>query len=178
MAVIAKMDVREEPRDYGSGTKQLQLHCVCDDKLMAYTDECKADNLEDKTFNDASPSGDAIMQVPHGFPVARQEKFYLIFERQPDCPPFDNAELVCKLRVNGITDYGGTSKTVEMFSAYGYGNTMPPYHDRQIDSFNLKMMIDNPKASVQFEPGAEGYWVGIYRCDKFTMQEALADALA
>ncbi|TIX92512.1 MAG: hypothetical protein E5V24_13520 [Mesorhizobium sp.] len=64
-----------------------------------------------------------------------------------------------KFRCNAVTDFGNGSKKVELSPVYqgskpddentGFNKATP--------SGRLEMQIDNPKASVQFEPGQSYY---------------------
>lgn len=181
MSVIAKMYALNAPRTFPE-SQQIDLQCVCDDRLMTIRPEDLPGRVsENQTFNSASPSGDCRFQMSKDFPVARHEEFYLIFIKQDECPAYPSAIMVSKVRCVSVTDYGGTSKTVEVCSEHkGFDGrtTKPDDHSRQSWSFNLRMMIDNAAASVQFEPGRGGYWVGIYRANEFDIHEALADAHA
>lgn len=171
MFVIAKMYAVNDPRRFGND-QQVDLTCVCDDRLMSGNEACRKAALENSTFNQASPNGDCRFNCSITRSIRRQEEFYLIFARQAECLPFDGAEFVAPLRCESVTDYGGTSKRVDVCTPYN----PDVVHPRQLKFFNLRMTIDNPRASVVFEPGKGGYWVGIYPADRFTMDEALADA--
>lgn len=174
MSVIAKMYALNQPRLFPE-EQQVDLTCVCDNRLMAYHDSCKSAGNENRTFNDASPSGDCRFSTKRDFEIHRSEEFYLIFIEQEACPAYPGAIMVSSVRCSSITDFGGKSKQIEVHSGYRNRDEAPA-HPAQSWSFNLRMMIDNPQASIQFEPGTGGYWVGIYRASDFDMHEAIADA--
>ena len=172
MSVIAKMSAGTI-RAFGS-TKLIELHCVCAAELMPGCTAVGKEN-ENLTFQKASPSGDAKFSVDATVPVKDGEEFYLIFHNQAEPPAFDGALAVVDGRCNWVTLFGGTSTQVDVSSVYRYEKN-PPRHAKQVDQFNMRMSIDNPHASVQFEPGVGGYWIGIYRASEVTMAEALAMA--
>ena len=172
MTVIAKMNVASEPRDYGQN-QLVELSCVCDNELMViHTPE-----NENHTFCQASPSGDARITLSKNVELRSSEELYLIFEKSTDTPIFEDAIAVVDARCASITDYGGVSRRVEIAATYRYHKDAKK-HPRQVEQFNLRMMIDNPLASIQFEAGQEGYWIGIYRASEMTMREALTKARA
>lgn len=166
MSVIAKMNVLQT-RAFGQG-QLVELGCVCENDLMAI----HTPSNEDVTFSQASPSGDAKMQCASTLKFRNQEQVYLIFHHQKEAPEFEGAISVVPARCVSITDYGGTSKRVEIASMYR-NYQEPKRHELEPDAFNMVISIDNPGASVQFTPGAQDYWVGVYRCLDYTMAQAL-----
>lgn len=171
MFVIAKMYAVNDPRRFAL-EQQIELTCVCDDRLMSGNEACRKAALENATFNQASPSGDCRFNTSVQRDVRRQEEFYLIFVKQAEAPAFEGAEFVAPLHCGSVTDFGGTTKRIEVYAS-GYRDKV---HPKEVQHLNLRMQIDNPRASIVFEPGVGGYWVGIYPADRFTMDEALADA--
>lgn len=171
MNVIAKMYALAAPRAFPDA-QQIDLTCVCDDRLMTVNQPVPGRVAENQTFNTASPSGDCRFNMSKDFEVHRSEEFYLIFTKRAECPVYDSAVMVSKVRCVSITDFGGTSKNVEVCSEYKQRDAVAD-HPQQSWTFNLRMMIDNAAASVQFEAGQSGYWVGIYRCNDFSMSDAL-----
>lgn len=169
MTVIAKMNVAVEPRAYGQ-SQLVELQCVCDNDLMVI----HSPQNENQTFNQASPQGDARLNLDPEITFRQQEELYLIFQRGPEMPKFENALAVVDARCVSVTDFGGTSKRVEVASCYHHRK--PKTQKNLADSFNLRMSIDNPAASVEFQGGKEDYWIGIYRASEMTMQEALGFA--
>ena len=176
MSVIAKMYALNTPRTF-SQSQQVDLQCVCDERIMTVprSEPVPGRVEENQSFSTASPSGDCRFSLGLDEPVARQEEFYLIFLQQfHEAPSFDNAIMVSQVRCVSVTDFGGTSKQVEVCSDYSQSGE----HPKQSGTFNMRMMIDNPAASVQFQPGKGGYWLGIYRANQYDIHEALADAHA
>lgn len=182
MTVVAKMYAVQIPRTFPE-EQQIDLTCVCDDRLFTTNTPVPGRVSENQTFTNASPCGDCRFHMSKEFMVRRQEEFYLVFVKEDECPAFAGAIMVSKVRCVSVTDYGGTSKLVELCSEYRHyaarGEDPPaPDHPRQSWTFNLRMTIDNPAASIQFEPGKGGIWLGIYRATEFDLHEALADAHA
>lgn len=181
MTVIAKMYALTTPRTFPE-EQQIDLACVCDDRLFTINEPVPGRVAENQTFSTATPSGDCRFHMSKDFPIRRQEEFYLIFQKEDECPAYAGAIMVSKVRCVSVTDFGGTSKSVEVCSEHrpyppSRGAEAPaPKHPRQSWTFNMRMMIDNPAASIQWEPGKGGYWLGIYRASDFDMHEALADA--
>jgi hypothetical protein len=171
MSVIAKMNILA-CRAFGTG-QLVELGCVCENDLMAM----HTPSNEDVTFSKASPSGDARLHVASDVVFRSHEQLYLIFARAEAAPAFDDAIIVVPARCVSITDYGGTSKRVEIASRYRYHKD-PKAHPLEPDAFNMVIQIDNPAASLQFEPGEHDYWVGIYRCIDHSMSDAIRLARA
>lgn len=175
MSVIAKMKVFAAPRAFGD--KQLvELSCVCADELMPACNDGRHKVHENKTFQQASPSGDAKINLPRDVAFRTDEELYLIFHRCTEPPTFDGALAVVDATCRSVTDYGGTSKLVEVSNVGRYNYDTRSYdkaHPLAVDQFNMRMTIDNPAASIQFAPGKSDYWIGIYRCSDFTMSQAL-----
>jgi hypothetical protein len=182
MSVVAKMYSYALPRRFPE-VQQVDLQCVCDDRLFTIESaQTPADRVsENQTFSQASPQGDCRFQLPIAEPIGLNEEFYLVFIEQPDCPTFDKALAVSKVRCMSVTDFGGTSRQVDVSSdhrPYDYARRSHPDddHPRQIWSFTMRMNIDNPAAAIQFKPGGDTYWVGIYRAREHDLHDALADA--
>lgn len=173
MSVIAKMNVSDEPRAFGDSTL-VALQCVCENKLMPGCND-DAKEHENRSFQRASPSGTAQVHMPNGLNLQRGEELYLIFLEQEERPKFEGAIAWVSARVNSRTEYGGTSEQFEVSNTYR-DYRAPKEDERQVTSFNLRMMVDNPAAAIQFKAGKAGYWIGLYRCRDFTIDQALSMA--
>ena len=181
MSVVAKMRANQKPRLFPE-VQQVDLDCVCDDRLFTINTPVPGRVSENQTFSQASPQGNCRFQLPTSEPVGMDEDFYLIFQEGIECPPMEGALVVSKVRCMSVTDFGGTSKQVDVCSVYrdyDHQARQPAAdaHPRQTWSFHLRMSIDNPAASIQFRPGDTTYWLGIYRARDFDLPAALADAL-
>lgn len=163
MAVIAKMNMSTTA--YADGTK-VNLHCVYD------TDLAKAEN-EDVRFTKASPWGNAEMTVKPGFALPAKDEhgqhrpIYLMFTPVDDLPMMSSCFAAVPVICSSILDTG-TQKQIEL-AGQGYGEDSPIPADKQITTdryphFNLKMGIDNPAASIQFEP-QKRYWIAMMDTD-------------
>ena len=165
MSVIAKMYVQSSGQVPGGAL--VRLCCVYDNDLS------KEEN-ENVRFTKATPSGEATLECKSM--LQEGSNWYLIFTK--DAPNFDPYGMAVKVRCHVIHDYG-TSKQVEVSTAYdqeGIPETgklsnakSPPFH--------LKMTIDNPAASIQFEPG-EVYYVQMLGAGNMSMTDAIAKARA
>lgn len=175
MSVIAKFQACNAPRSYGP-EQQFDLQAVCDQRL--YAGQATGKENENRSFSQATPSGDARLNFPSNLVVRRFQEYYIVFmQPQDEAPKFHGASAVVVCRCGSIAEFGGTSRQVEVYSEYGYG-AKEKKHPKQITTFNMRMMIDNPKAADWFEAGKGGYWVAIYNADDFDISEALADAHA
>lgn len=182
MTVICKVSVRDV-RSFGTEIL-VKSDCIAENEVMAMY------NLddEDKLFTKASPSGSADFVVDkvieQDLPRSAdrwQRKMYLVFVKQDDKPTFETAIAFAPVRVESMTDFGGTSKQVEISTFYG--NNAPgaahlASNPRFMKKFSHRIMIDNPGAFNQLSPGSAVWWVGIYDATRWTMAEALADAHA
>lgn len=166
MSVIAKMNVLAS-RAFGKG-QLIELSCVCEDRLMA---DYHPEN-ENVVFSKASPWGEARANVDQGPCLRQHEEVYLIFQKRPGQPPLDRVALWAPVRVVSITDFGGTSKQVEICNQYRDHRHIP--EPGEINAFNLRMSIDNPGAAYQFKPGESGWWLTVYQAREISMDEALA----
>lgn len=178
MTVIAKMSVFGNPRAYGDN-QLVELSCVCAEELMPGCGDGSAKANENYTFQMATPNGDAKVTLPKDVAFRTSEELYLIVTRELKCPAFPGAIAVVDARVAAVTDYGGVSKMVEVTGSIGYHYEKREHirlHPKQVSAFNMRMTIDNPHASVQFEPGKDDYWIAIYRASELQMHEALAMA--
>ena len=164
MSVIAKLYV--DGADFFGNGALIGFSATAENKLMAMY----APENEDVLFSKASPWGTSRVQFDGMPKLQQQDKVYMIFVQ--DEPDTKDAIGWAKVRIVSITDFGGTSKQVEI------GNAHRPYDqkhvDRELRGFTFRMGIDNPGASNQFTPGDTGWWVLIYRCADMTMDEALA----
>lgn len=187
MSVIGKMTVRAA-ETYDKGQK-VTLGVVCENEFMAHYHP----ENENVVFTRYSPSGEAQLHlhVPidleptdFEFPIGdgktawgkKPVELYLIYLKQLEQPSLDGAAFFAKLRVVSVTDFGGTSKQVELCNDYASG----PYllGENESRQINLKLGIDNPAAADQFVPQDTGWWVVAYRADQMTQREALALAHA
>lgn len=176
MSVIAKFEARNEPRQFGP-EQQFDLAAVCDQRL--YAGQASGKENENRSFSQATPSGDARLNFPSNLTVRRFQEYYLVFLKpEAELPKLHGASAVAVCRCSSITEFGGTSRQIEIYSTRGYGATAEKKHPKQITLFNLRMMIDNPKAAEFFEAGKDGYVVAIYSADDFDISDALADAHA
>ncbi len=171
MSVIAKMYVTESTKyGYGHG---LSFSVIAENALMAKCGAAPED--EDVLFTNASPSGSARLIVQNDPKAEINDKFYFIFQRGKK-PNLEGATAWAKMKCYGITDYGGTSKQVELTcSAYHGEKYEDSIEARQV---NYKILIDNPFAFEQFKAGEDGWWLTIYSAATMTMREALALAHA
>lgn len=176
MLVVAKVNVTEI-RQFGD-VAAAQIQCVCDDRLMAI----REGNIgENHLFNQASPWGSGQIALK-GANLHQGEELYLIFTRgEGFIAP--GALAGGAIRCHAITEFGGTTRHVEWSSSQrnsakvtGCMEGEPLEGSPQLDRFNLKMQIDNPNASSQFEAGSDDGWLHIYRANDITLEHALADA--
>lgn len=182
MSVICKVYV-SEVRPFGE-EKLIKTSCVADNEVMAMYNK----DDEDKLFTTASPNGSADMVVSSHLPVRDPsypyDKWYLMFVKSEGWEvPFTPCKVLAfaPVKVHSITDYGGTSKQVDISTYLGIGNTVDSEFVSQLGymkRFHHRIMIDNPAAFEQFKAGEQGWWVGVYPCDQFTMHEAVEDAHA
>lgn len=180
MSVIAKMNVCAVPRAF-SECQLVELSCVCASELMPGCGDGSAKANENHTFQQATPTGDAKITMAADVKFRTREELYLIFHRCADVPEFAGALAVVDARCSSITDYGGTSKRIELTNNRNYNyetRREDPRHPLAVSQFNMQMSVDNPAASIQFEAGKSGYWIGIYRASEFTMDQALRAARA
>ena len=181
MSVVAKFFAQQRPRVFPT-TQQVDLSCVCDDRLFTINDPVPGRVSENQTFSQASPSGDCRIELPASEPIGDREEFYAIFIEAPECPTFDGALAVAKTYCSSVTDFGGISKQVDVSVCsrpYDYQSRtyLNDVHARQTWSFHMRMNIDNPAASIQFKPGGTPiYWMGLYRAKEFDLHEVLVDA--
>ena len=170
MSVIAKL--------YAQGTTPmgsnmlLALTCVCENELMAG----KTPSNEDILFSQYSPSGEARLILAGGgeHGVLAGDQFYFIFQKSAEQPNLDGAFGASRMNVQSITDFGGTSKQVQLVSE----NRTAPDPSWTIQNVNFKIMIDNPRASDQFKAGESGWWLTVYKATSVTMHEVIAMAHA
>jgi hypothetical protein len=162
MSVIAKMYV-QECGQFANGA-QIRLSCVYDNDLS------QPDN-EDVRFTKASPSGNATMTTGQG--LTEQSQWYMIFSKMTDDVNFDSARFALRVRCHVVHDYG-TSKQVEISTSYsqeGVPESLLPINQKN-PPFHMKITIDNPAASVQFEPNKE-YWMQMHYAGSVTMTQAI-----
>jgi hypothetical protein len=168
---------------YDKGQK-ITLGVVCENEFMAHYHP----ENENVVFTRYSPSGEGQLHlnVPVDFPDVpwssgdysgtKACELYLVYLKQLEMPSIDGAAFFAKLKVASVTDYGGTSKMVELCNDYASGPMLLGENESRM--INLKLGIDNPAASDQFTPGETGWWVVAYRADQMTQAEALALAHA
>lgn len=166
MFVIAKVDVRDI-RQFGD-IRTAYINCVCDNGLMG-------EGSENRSFNQASPWGDGQIALKGAEQLQEREELYLVFSHG-EGRIVPEALAGCPIRCVAITDFGGTSKNVEWCNSgrdkHLGGEVLDGSTD--VDRFNLKMAIDNPRASVEFEAGADDGWLHVFRVAEHNMDEALA----
>jgi hypothetical protein len=166
MSVIAKMEI-EDCKSFGKTGWLTRLKCVCENDLMA----AYAEANEDRLFTRYSPWGDCQLGacLVSGVDVAtlKGRKFYMVTLREEQPPKCAGASITLKARCVEVARTGKDSNRVEVASAY--------CEDRGL---NWRMSIDNPPAVAFFEPGESDYFVAFYDAERFTMDEALADAHA
>lgn len=163
MSVIAKLYV--DGADFFGNGALIGFCATAENKLMAQY----APENEDVLFSKASPWGSARVQFD-GMPnLEKQDKVYMIFVQ--DEPDIEGVIGWAKVRVASVTDFGGTSKQVEITNEHRYDQK---YGAHELRGFTFRMGIDNPGASNQFTPGATGWWALIYRCADMPMDAALA----
>lgn len=152
MTVIAKMNMSQTA--FADGTK-LNMHCVYD------TDLQKEEN-EDVRFTKATPWGQAETTIgpdvalpvwPHNHGAV-----YVMFTEQSEQPLFSECIFAVLATCSGVLDTG-YQKQVELVSNRYLDNSPVPV-DKRCGQFNLKMGVDNPAASIQFEP-QKSYWIAI-----------------
>jgi hypothetical protein len=177
MSVVAKVNVNGL-RSFGAVTVA-QIGCVCDDRLMTIRDPATTPGKvsENQTFNTASPWGDGLLTIKGPVPLHEREELYLIFQRG-DGRIRAGAIVGFPIRCASITDFGGTSKQVEWTNSQRLAGLdgEPLADSAHVDgynAFNLKMSIDNPAASMQFDAGSDDGWLYIYRASEYSLQEAL-----
>jgi hypothetical protein len=159
MAVIAKMRVAGT-RVFGDG-RLVTLSCVYDNDLS------KPEN-EDVRFTKATPWGEAHFSIDNMVDLAFDENLYLVFHPSEDDPDFAGAIMAALVRCHSLTDFGGTSRNVELHSAYSESDKVPDelrMRKKGAVAINLKMAIDNPAASTQFVPQSH-YWLMFYRAER------------
>lgn len=167
MSVIAKLNLNAV-RPFGLGSLY-ELGCVCQNDLMAMY----ADSDEDKLFTNASPWGEARMNVSlaaQGAHPAQGTQFYAMLIHK-DEPGFTTepkgAFLVCPARISSVEDFGGTSKRVHISSAHNVPDGLA------LRNFSWTMSIDNPGASDQLKPGTDGWLFSLYPAGEFDKRTAI-----
>jgi len=179
MSVIGKMYV-SDISPFSDGVR-VKLSAQCVDALMAHYHP----ENEDVVFTKYSPSADVTLQFPIGFDKFEKSgssadpetgKMYFVYQKQVKRPSIQGAVFFMALRVASSTDYGGTSKMVELCNRYTSKDYI--FNAREAHQGNFKLGIDNPFASDQFIPGEESWWVVGYRSDELTQDAALGLARA
>jgi hypothetical protein len=168
MSVIAKLIVRGSSA-FGPGVL-VEMGCICENDLMTNWTSLKDD--EDRMFTTASPSGDARLNlaVSPQFPQMNQGDDYYFVLTHKDEPGFTENPKGCfltsKARISHVTDFGGTTKYVEICSEN-------PQQYATLQRFGWKMSIDNPGAYNQLKPGTGGWLLSIFPCKSFTIRTAI-----
>src|SRR5690349_11742164 len=111
------MNVVDDPRVYGEN-KQIELQCVCENKLMPGCNEDAKRNHENRSFQTASPSGTARFTAPEELKFQKGEELYLIFLQQSERPKFEGAIATVPARVISRTEFGGTTELFEIANNY------------------------------------------------------------
>lgn len=173
MSVIAKMHVSAATDEsYG---RQVHLHCVYDTELA------KEEN-EDARFTKATPWGECKVCVKNSALTFEPGKsLFLLFDPIDEKPSFDDAVAAVRVTCHSVTSFSGTSRHVELHGAWKAkdeddGIPGPLRLDEATVGINVKMAIDNPGASLQFEPG-QHYWLSFHAANK-SMEDMLAKARA
>lgn len=172
MSVIAKMSIGVV--DVQSFGRNLNFHCVYD------TDLAKEEN-EDVRFTKATPWGECKATVKNSaLPFEQHKTYFLLFDPLADKPSFDGAIAAVRVVCHAVTSFSGTSRHVELHGDWiskGEDDGIPGALrlDENTVSINIKMAIDNPGASLQFEPGAK-YWLSFYSAEDKGMEDVLAIA--
>lgn len=152
MTVIAKMNMSTTA--FADGVK-LNLHCVYD------TDLAKAEN-EDVRFTKATPWGNAEATVGPDVALPKwpypNGQVYVMFTQQAEQPLFSECIFAVLSSCAGVLDTG-FQKQVEL-TGLRYHDDSPVPIDKRAKNFSLKMGVDNPAASIQFEP-QKHYWIAV-----------------
>lgn len=177
MSVIGKMNVNSA-QTFDKGQK-VTLGVVCENEFMAHYHP----ENENVVFTRYSPSGSAELHfdkplewhkktIEHnGQTWEVQGELYLIYLRQKERPNTEGAMWFSALRCVSRTEYGSDMKTFEFCNPYRDRNEiLDPREPRLI---HIKLGIDNPGASDQFEPGTDGWWVVAYSTNELSQHEAL-----
>lgn len=157
MTVIAKMNVSSVTL-YGGDNRSIKFNCVYDSELA------NEDN-ENYRFTKASPWGELTMMVMNEhLQYDPGDTFYIQFHDSVDGrPEAAGAHSIAKFKCESITDFGGTSKQAHLTTVYSSlldeGFEEDKLFTKYTPSGELKMTIDNPAASIQFEPGKVYYLV-------------------
>lgn len=176
MTVIAKVTV-QEIRQFGE-IRSAHINCVCDDRLFTINTPVPGRVSENQTFNRASPWGTGQIALKGDAHLNERDELYLVFSRSAEGRLVERAIAGGPIRCVAITEFGGTSRHCEWSSSdrlkkYGQrGEVIAGGTD--LDRFNLKMQIDNPHASLQFEAGSDDGWLHIFRADGVTVGEAVS----
>jgi hypothetical protein len=184
MSVIGKMNLRGE-KTFETG-QAVTLGVVCENAFMSHYNP----QNENVVFTRYSPSGEAELHfdVPQEWPTKTMSyaeaatgtvkeyevpgECYLIYLRQAERPDVSRAKFFSPLRCNSRTDFGSDLRTFEFVGPYlGRDARLDPKQPRRI---SIKLGIDNPCASSQFEPGTDGWWVVAYSAAEMSMDEALS----
>jgi hypothetical protein len=174
VSVICKVYI-SAVRPLGNNARLVLTQCVADSEVMANYNP----DAEDKLFSRASPSGSAELVVTdqHAIPQGlglHQDKLYLVFTRAAERPATAGAIALCSIYVASRSSFGGTSDQFQFRANYIDRSVKLEWP--MISQFAHQIMIDNPGASDQLEPGQRDWWVAIYDCATTTMAEALEDA--
>jgi hypothetical protein len=182
MSVIGKMSVHQQQKfenTYDRGWK-VNLGVVCENQFMAHYHP----ENENVVFTRYSPSGSADIHfdnepcIPKKIVEYNGEtreingELYFVYLRQTERPQIENALFFSPLKCYSRTEYGTDLVTVELNSPHVDRSTkIDPKQPRRV---NIKLGIDNPGASNQFEPGTDGWWVVAYSANDLSIDEALA----
>jgi hypothetical protein len=186
MSVIGKMNLESEQEfnnRYDKGYR-ITLRVVCENQFMAHYHP----ENENVVFTKYSPSGSAELHMdkPINLPKKTVEhdgrtwevpgELYMVYLRQKERPQIDNALFFSPLKCYSRTEYGTDLVTVELQSPYL--SQSDKVEEKQPCRISIKLGIDNPGASNQFEPGTDGWWVIAYSATELSTTEALALAHA
>jgi hypothetical protein len=186
MSVIGKMSVQSEKTfdnsQYDRGHR-VTFNVVCENQFMAHYHP----ENENVVFTKYSPSGSAELHFDKPIVIPKKiveydgkthevnGEVYFVYLRQEERPQLENAVFFSPLKCYSRTEYGTDLVTVELSHNH--------YSDRNLDAkqprrISIKLGIDNPGASNQFEPGTDGWWVVAYSANDMSTNEALALAHA
>jgi hypothetical protein len=187
MSVIGKMSVQSEQEfnnTYDKGWR-VTLSVVCENQFMAHYHP----ENENVVFTRYSPSGSAELHFDSKPSIPKKiieydgkthevnGEIYIVYLRQQERPQIEDALFFSPMKCYSRTEYGTDLVTVELWSPYVDSRDCT-LNKKQPRRVSIKLGIDNPGASNQFEPGTDGWWVVAYSANDMSTNEALALAHA
>ena len=164
MSVIAKMNI-SSIRGFG-WSNLVKLSCVYEN------DGLNGAGYEDRRFTKATPWGEGDISTPQVRGFEEGKAVYLVFNKADDLNdlyrPLPDALLSLFVTAKRIEPWPG-SKQVEFATARKHNPK------EGTDSVSLRLAIDNPAASGQFEEGGT-YYLSVYSAEQTTLHEAAAGA--